>query len=104
MPHVNLIFPFIERPNDDFGQEVAMIRKSFEECNVRRFQMKFCDQSVGFFEMKKNFTIWLKPLPLSVPEMMSSTVAVPETIVSCELYAYETQNFKTLSTAFPFFR
>lgn len=79
MPHINLIFPFIERPCDDFGQEVLLIRKCFQECDVKRFKMKFCPQSVGFFEMKKNFTMWLKPLPLSVPQVIHTPRSTPET-------------------------
>ena len=73
MPHVNLIFPFRERENDNFGQEVAAIRKCFKECGVKMFKMKYAAQSVGFFEMSKNFVIWIKPLYLDPPAVEEVT-------------------------------
>jgi len=66
MPHINLIYPFYERESENFKKDVTAISRSFKNCGVSKFRMKFSRESVAFFEHSANFNIYIKPLPIDL--------------------------------------
>ena len=61
------------------------------------FKMKYAAQSVGFFEMSKNFVIWIKPLyldPPAVEEVTFLTTKWPENHHDSFVSVVEVANLK----------
>ncbi len=63
MPHINLLYPFVQVKNNDYKYQISNIGKTMEKCGVTKFSVMFSADSVGFFEHSANFNVWIKPLP-----------------------------------------
>ena len=60
MPHINLLFPFIEDSGNAFEMAATSLAKKL--ANVSAFRVSFTAESFGHFNHGRNATLWLKPL------------------------------------------
>ena len=62
MPHINMLWPFLEDINDGQVFLEAEEKLTLALADVKPFQVSFTKDSFGYFEHKKFCTLWLKPL------------------------------------------
>lgn len=61
MPHINLLYPFLEDDSDGRCFTVAAEKLTAGLTKVKQFKVTFDKNSFRAFHHKKNWTLWLKP-------------------------------------------
>ncbi|CAH1786687.1 unnamed protein product [Owenia fusiformis] len=66
MPHINLLYPFIEDNGSDFNRAAQQICWHIST-RLKPFRVAFRKESFGYFTFGKSSTLWMKPLYVNEP-------------------------------------
>ncbi len=60
MPHINLIYPYLEDTGSVFDKEAPKLLRQL--ASLRKFKVTLNQESFGYFAHGGNSTVWLKPV------------------------------------------